>query len=81
MSYLWKDLKDGRLAHHDPKPTREELFAGSSLHGRPNPDLTQPFDGRWLIVKVRMEGGKWVEEVEESEADRIWRLVVGASST
>jgi hypothetical protein len=81
MSFLWKDLRDGRLVHKDPAPTREELFDRSSLRERKNLDLTKPIDDRWLIVKVRMEGGKWVEEAEESEPDRIWRLLVGAASS
>ena len=82
MSFLWKDLRDGRLVHKDPAPTREELFERSSLRGLdPVPDLTKPISDRWLIVKVRMEGGKWVEEAEETEPDRIWRHIVLSSTT
>lgn len=83
MSYLFKDLKGGSIiAGPGPAATREDLFDRSSLaRGPGRPDLTQPIDDRWLIVRVKMENGKWVETPDESERDRIWRLITESSTT
>jgi hypothetical protein len=82
VSYLFKDLKGNVIINGSgPAATREELFDRSSLATTPRPDLTKPLGDRWLIVRVRLENGKWVETPDESEPDRIWRLICESSTT
>jgi hypothetical protein len=74
-NYAWKHKRTGQLSIPVlARRTLEELFAGSSfgLPVREVPDHVP------ILVEIR--DGKWVEK-REDEKERIWRLIVEASST
>ena len=74
--WAWKEKKTGKLIlPANRRVTIEELFANSSFH-LPVREVVSH-----LPIRVRFDAGKaqWIEQTED-EKDRLWRLVVAASS-
>ncbi len=70
----WKEKKTGKLILPGTRRvTIEELFEKSSF-GLPVREIPSH-----LPIRVKFHEAEWIEETED-EKDRLWRLVVAASS-
>ena len=73
--WAWKRKSDGALClPPSRRSTLDELFRHSSF-GLPIREV-----GTYVPIRVKFDGAKWIEDVED-EKDRLWRLVVESSST